>query len=47
MQSSSLVTLITISTLTAGMITLAAGIGIIFGANIGTTTVPGSWLLLD
>lgn len=43
MQSSSLVTLITISTLTAGMITLAAGIGIIFGANIGTTT--GAWIM--
>ena len=43
MQSSSLVTVITISTLTAGMITLTAGIGIIFGANIGTTT--GAWIM--
>ncbi|HHJ81384.1 MAG TPA: Na/Pi cotransporter family protein, partial [Candidatus Tenderia electrophaga] len=37
MQSSSLVSVITISFLSAGLITLAAGIGIIFGANLGTT----------
>jgi phosphate:Na+ symporter len=43
MQSSSLVTVITISTLTAGLISLTAGIGIIFGANIGTTT--GAWIM--
>jgi len=43
MQSSSLVTVITISTLTAGLITLTAGIGIVFGSNIGTTT--GAWLM--
>ncbi len=43
MQSSSLVSVITISFLSAGLITLAAGIGIIFGANIGTTT--GAWLV--
>ncbi|MCU7917799.1 MAG: Na/Pi symporter [Candidatus Thiodiazotropha sp. (ex Epidulcina cf. delphinae)] len=43
MQSSSLVSVITISFLSAGLITLAAGIGIIFGANIGTTT--GAWLI--
>ena len=43
MQSSSLVTVITISFISAGLITLAAGIGIIFGANIGTTT--GAWLV--
>ena len=43
MQSSSLVTVITISFLSAGMITLSAGIGIVFGANIGTTT--GAWLV--
>ena len=43
MQSSSLVTVITISTLSASLITLAAGIGIVFGANIGTTT--GAWLM--
>ena len=38
MQSSSLVSVITISFLGAGLISLAAGIGIIFGANLGTTT---------
>jgi phosphate:Na+ symporter len=43
MQSSSLVSVITISFISAGLITLAAGIGIIFGANIGTTT--GAWLI--
>lgn len=43
MQSSSLVSVITISFLSAGLISLAAGIGIIFGANIGTTT--GAWLV--
>ena len=43
MQSSSLVSIITISFLSAGLITLAAGIGIIFGANLGTTT--GAWLI--
>ncbi|WP_093162566.1 Na/Pi cotransporter family protein [Aliiruegeria lutimaris] len=43
MQSSSLVSVITISFLSAGLITLAAGVGIIFGANIGTTT--GAWLV--
>ncbi|MEH6586511.1 MAG: Na/Pi symporter [Halioglobus sp.] len=43
MQSSSLVSLITISFLSAGLIKLAAGIGIIFGANLGTTT--GAWLV--
>ena len=43
MQSSSLVSVITISFLSAGLIGLAAGIGIIFGANIGTTT--GAWLV--
>lgn len=43
MQSSSLVSLITISFVGAQMITLAAGIGIIMGANIGTTT--GAWLI--
>ncbi|MBE0494236.1 MAG: Na/Pi cotransporter family protein [Thiomicrospira sp.] len=43
MQSSSLVSLITISFVSAQMITLAAGIGIIMGANIGTTT--GAWLI--
>jgi len=43
MQSSSLVSVITISFLSAELIALAAGIGIIFGANIGTTT--GAWLI--
>jgi phosphate:Na+ symporter len=43
MQSSSLVSVLTISFLSAGLITLADGIGIIFGANLGTTT--GAWLV--
>jgi phosphate:Na+ symporter len=43
MQSSSLVSVITISFLSAELITLVAGIGIIFGANLGTTT--GAWLV--
>lgn len=43
MQSSSLVSIITISFLSAGLLSLVAGIGIIFGANIGTTT--GAWLV--
>ncbi len=43
MQSSSLVSVITISFLSAELIALMSGIGIIFGANIGTTT--GAWLI--
>ncbi len=43
MQSSSLVSVITISFLSAGLIPLIAGIGIVFGANLGTTT--GAWLV--
>lgn len=43
MQSSSLVSVITISFISAGLITLSAGIGIIFGANIGTTST--AWLV--
>jgi len=43
MQSSSLVSVITISFISAGLISLAAGVGIIFGANLGTTT--GAWLI--
>ena len=43
MQSSSLVSVITISFLSAGLISLSAGVGIIFGANLGTTT--GAWLV--
>jgi phosphate:Na+ symporter len=43
MQSSSLVSVITISFLSAGLLDLLSGIGIIFGANLGTTT--GAWLV--
>ncbi len=43
MQSSSLVSVITISFLSAGLIGLTSGIGIVFGANLGTTT--GAWLI--
>ncbi len=43
MQSSSLVSVITISFLSAGLLGLAEGVGIIFGANLGTTT--GAWLI--
>jgi phosphate:Na+ symporter len=43
MQSSSLVSVISISFISAGLINLAAGIGIVFGANLGTTT--GAWLV--
>lgn len=43
MQSSSLVSVLTISFIGAGLIGLAQGIGIIFGANIGTTT--GAWIV--
>ncbi len=43
MQSSSLISVITISFISAGLIALGSGIGIIFGANLGTTT--GAWLV--
>lgn len=43
MQSSTLVSLITISFVSSEMITLAGGIGVILGANIGTST--GAWLI--
>ena len=43
LQSSSLVSVITISFLSAGLISLIGGVGIVFGANIGTTT--GAWLV--
>jgi len=43
MQSSSLVSVITISFLSACLVGLAEGIGIVFGANLGTTT--GAWLV--
>ena len=43
MQSSSLVSVITISFLSADLISLTSGLGIVFGANVGTTT--GAWLI--
>ncbi len=43
MQSSSLVSVITISFLSAGLLGLSEGIGVVFGANLGTTT--GAWLI--
>ncbi len=42
-QSSSLVSVITIAFLSAGLIGLVSGIGVIFGANLGTTS--GAWLM--
>lgn len=42
-QSSSLVSLIAISFIGAGLIKLGAGIGIVFGSNLGTTAT--SWLV--
>lgn len=43
MQSSGLVSVIAISFISAGLIGLSQGIGIVLGANIGTTT--GAWLI--
>ncbi|MFT5719743.1 MAG: phosphate:Na+ symporter [Motiliproteus sp.] len=43
MQSSTLVSVISISFMSAGLLGLAEGIGIIFGANLGTTS--GAWLM--
>jgi phosphate:Na+ symporter len=43
LQSSSLISVINISFLSAGLIGLHSGIGIIFGANIGTTAT--AWLV--
>ncbi len=43
MQSSSLVSVMTISFLSVGMIGLVEGLGIVFGANVGSTT--GAWLI--
>lgn len=43
LQSSSLISVITISFLSAGLLELYAGIGIIFGANLGTTAT--AWLV--
>ncbi len=42
-QSSGLISVIAISFLSAGLLDLRGGIGIIFGANLGTTT--GAWLI--
>lgn len=42
-QSSSLVSVITISFISAGLISLVGGLGLIFGANIGTTAT--AWLV--
>lgn len=42
-QSSSLVSVITISFISAGLINLSGGLGLIFGANIGTTAT--AWLV--
>jgi phosphate:Na+ symporter len=42
-QSSSLISVITISFLSAGLLGLAQGVGVIFGANLGTTS--GAWLM--
>jgi phosphate:Na+ symporter len=43
LQSSSLVSVMTISFISAGLITLSGGLGLIFGANIGTTATV--WLV--
>ncbi len=43
LQSSSLVSVITISFLSAGLIPLVTGVVIVFGADLGTTT--GTWLV--
>lgn len=43
LQSSSLISVITISFLSAGLLTLHQGLGIIFGANLGTTAT--AWLV--
>lgn len=42
-QSSSLISVITISFISAGLISLSGGLGLIFGANIGTTAT--AWLV--
>ncbi|NOG31404.1 Na/Pi cotransporter family protein [Halomonas sp. TBZ9] len=42
-QSSSLMTLLSMSFVSAGLVTLPAGIALLFGANLGTTT--GAWLM--
>ena len=43
LQSSSLISVITISFLSAGLLTLQQGLGIIFGANLGSTST--AWLV--
>src|SRR6056297_4345890 len=43
LQSSSLVSVVTISFLSAGLISLIGGIGIVLGANLGSTT--GAWIV--
>jgi len=43
LQSSSLVSILTIAFLSTGLLSLSAGIAIVFGANLGTTT--GAWLI--
>lgn len=43
MQSSSLVSIVSISFISAGLIGLKSGIGIIFGANLGTTAT--AWIV--
>ncbi|PMR75877.1 sodium:phosphate symporter [Billgrantia endophytica] len=42
-QSSSLITLLAMSFVSAGLISLAGAIALLFGANLGTTT--GAWLI--
>lgn len=43
LQSSSLISVITISFISAGLMTLTSGIGVIYGANIGSTTT--AWIV--
>ncbi len=43
LQSSSLISVITISFISTGLLNLTQGVGVIFGANIGTTTT--AWLV--
>lgn len=44
LQSSSVVSLMTLSFVGAGLMTLSSGIGVIFGANLGTTVT--AWMLV-
>lgn len=43
LQSSSLISVITISFISAGLLSLKSGIGVVFGANLGTTVT--AWLV--